>query len=78
MTIDVGAGGVCFSIADWPAQVGERIEFELAIPPGEGYSARAGRVHGSATVLRRQRLSNGAGERWAVAAAFDRPLNLRF
>ena len=89
-TIDIAAGGVYFSVTDPPPDVGQKLQFELAIPPGEGHFPYAGKIRGLATVTRREPFGfahgpepvegplGAAAQRWTVAASFDKPLDLEF
>jgi hypothetical protein len=52
-TADVSPGGMFFhAVAEDSPAVGTRIAFELAVPPGEGYSHTAGAVLGAGHVVR--------------------------
>lgn len=76
-TLDIAPGGVHFSVAGSSPKVGDRLDLELMVPPGEGYSPYEGKVRGVATVLRCKAAAPGPS-RWMVAAKFDQPLNLEF
>lgn len=72
-TVNISAGGMylhCDS-AELP-QPGMEFSFQLAVPPGVGYSASVGRVDGSGRVVRTDRLSD---HRLGLAVQFtDTPL----
>jgi hypothetical protein len=55
--------------------VGTSVAFELAVPPGEGYSALAGTVRGRGRVVRS---APASGESTGVAVQFTKPLALEF
>jgi hypothetical protein len=73
-TTDVSAGGMFLHIP--PSEkppLGLPVSFELAVPPGEGYSSSGGSVCGTGKVVR----VASAGTP-GVAVEFTRPLSLRF
>ncbi len=75
-TSDVSAGGMyfCAHLAGRP-RPGEDVAFELAVPPGEGYSSSSGRIRGTGKVIR----SIPVGEAgMGVAVQFTRSLALQF
>ena len=75
VTRDVSCGGLCFDADAEEFAVGTPIEFQLQIPPGEGYFPSAGRVRGSGQVVRVDRLpASGTPPRFAIAASFAGPL----
>ena len=76
-TTNIATGGIQFLLAGGAPKPGDRLEMELAVPPGEGHSPYEGRIRGNATVLRCQTWGRGH-KRWAVAAKFDEPLALEF
>lgn len=54
---------------------GTKVSFELAVPPGEGYSSSEGRIRGSGQVVRVEtEPSEGVG----VGICFTKPLSLDF
>jgi len=77
-TTDVAAGGARFVLSGPAVAVGERMELELNIPPGDGHFPRAGTVRGTATVLRCEPAASTGRSRWAAAVRFDEPLTLDF
>lgn len=86
-TTNVGPGGIQFTLLGTGPLVGDRLEVELSIPPGEGHFPYAGRIRGNGTVVRCQPSSRGlpnaanrvgGPQRWAIAARFDEPLALEF
>ncbi len=75
-TCDVSAGGLYFHLTgDETFGNGDEITFELAVPPGEGYSVCEGRISGRGNVLRTESSGkSGCG----VAVQFNEPLSLDF
>lgn len=79
VTDDVSSGGVSFEAESDDFPVGVSLEMELEVPPGDGHSPYPGRVRGTGTVVRVDRLGDGgAGLRYRVAAHFSKPLKLAF
>ncbi len=80
LTTDIAVGGVRFLTAGDTLQTDDRLELELTIPPGEGYFPYAGKIRGTATVIRLGAAGNDRGVPGlsAVAARFDDPLALDF
>lgn len=73
-TTDVSAGGMFLQIpSNEEPPLGTPVSFELAVPPGEGYSSSGGSVCGTGKVVR----VTSAGTP-GVAVEFTRPLSLRF
>jgi len=73
-TTDVSAGGMFLHISPGEQPLlGRPVSFELAVPPGEGYSSSGGSVCGTGKVVR-VALAGTPG----VAVEFTRPLALRF
>jgi len=56
-------------------QIGEELSFQLAVPPGAGYSASAGKIAGSGRVVRAVPLP---GSKVGVALCFTQSLSLDF
>ena len=77
-TTDISAGGTQLVVTGRPPPVGEKMELELTIPPGEGHFPYSGKIRGVGTVLRSEPVRPGPGAPWAVATRFDQPLNLDF
>ncbi len=79
VTDDVSSGGVSFEAESDDFPVGVSLEMQLEVPPGDGHSPYPGRVRGTGTVVRVDRLGDGgAGPQYRVAAHFSRPLKLVF
>jgi hypothetical protein len=73
-TTDVSAGGMFLHVP--PSEeppLGRPVSFELAVPPGEGYSSSGGTVSGTGKVVRVVSVGTPG-----VAVEFTRPLAFRF
>lgn len=74
-TRNVSSGGLCFDADAENFPVGTALEFQLQVPPGEGYFPSAGRVRGNGQVVRIDCLPElGAHPRYAIATTFAGPL----
>jgi hypothetical protein len=75
-TSDISSGGMYF-VLDRPdaPPVGARVAFELAVPPGEGYSSSSGLVKGTGQVVRTAGLDAALA---GVAVRFTQPLSVEF
>jgi len=75
-TSNISAGGMFFQLpADRAPQLNTSVRFELAVPPGSGYSAAGGKIKGAGEVVRTRHLDeNTVG----VAVQFSQPLALEF
>jgi c-di-GMP-binding flagellar brake protein YcgR len=71
-TYDVSAGGMYFSVPSGVSIAsGSKVDFEIDLPAGEGYSTTPCRVKGSGTIIRRMDLSEGMS---GLAVRFNQPL----
>jgi hypothetical protein len=80
ITQNISTGGVFFEAPASLLRPGADVDLALTVPPGEGYSPYAGRVHGAAEILRVEPLTahqNGS-ERVGIAARFREELQLVF
>ena len=78
MTINVSTGGVYFETTDEGIQVGDALEFELGIPPGDSRFPLPGKIANQGQVVRLVPVSDQQGEpegpsypRFGVAAQFQ-------
>jgi len=73
-TSDISSGGMFF-VADTAKSpsVGQELQFELTLPPGEGYWPRTSSILGRGQVVRVAEMPNG---RQGVAIKFVQPLSL--
>lgn len=75
-TSNISAGGMYYQAARSSQLASDRrIRFQLAVPPGEGYSGSEGTIGGTGEVLRVDSLENGT---IGVAVRFAEPLTLAF
>lgn len=75
VTGNVSSGGMYVRVpADQAPGLGSRLEFVLAVPPGEGHSPRPSHVRGSGQVARVEDLGGGQA---GVAVQFTAPLTVR-
>jgi hypothetical protein len=76
LTSNISTRGMHFCI---PSESGppaeEMIDFELLVPPGDGYSPNSGRIRGSGKVVRTTGMDS---DTLGVAVQFVSPLNLEF
>jgi len=84
MTINVSTGGVYFETTDEGIQVGDILDFELGIPPGDSRFPLPGRIANKGKVMRTvaiqaQDLKNGAPSysRFGVAAQFQEEFKIK-
>ncbi len=79
-TRNVSSSGVYFEACPNTLREGSEVRLTLSIPPGVGYSPFAGRVTGTASVVRIEGpLSSPAAEqRFGIAARFSQPLRCLF
>jgi hypothetical protein len=71
-TSNVSAGGIFFRADAGAAPAhGHYMVFELAVPPGQGYSAKGGKIRGLGRVIRSQPLDD---RNVGVAVRFTQPL----
>jgi len=76
-TVNISADGMYFHLpAEHAPRAGEGslLQFELAIPPGAGYSIRGGLIRGRGSIVRSERGKSTVG----LALRFDRPLEVDF
>jgi hypothetical protein len=79
VTRDVSSSGLSFDADAVEFAVGTPLEFQLQVPPGEGYFPSAGRVRGCGQVVRVDCLpQSGPHPRYAIAASFAGPLKAVF
>ena len=78
-TSDVSAGGMYFRVssgAAGPLGVGAEVSFELAVPPGGGYSGLAGTIRGAGRVVRTEQAEPEGPV--GVAMRFSGPISVQF
>lgn len=78
-TSNVSAGGMYFSVrpeAAGPLGVGAEVSFELAVPPGAGYSSRPGTIRGAGRVVRTEQVAPQGAV--GVAMCFAAPVSIQF
>jgi len=76
-TSDVSAGGMYFRVSHAATEslgVGAQVSFELAVPPGAGYSGAGGAIRGAGCVVRAEQAEGAVG----VAVRFSGPISLQF
>jgi hypothetical protein len=79
ITRNVSSGGFCFDADTEEFPVGTALEFQVQVPPGEGYFPSAGRVRGCGEIIRVDRLGDeGEHPRFGIAARFEGPLKAVF
>jgi len=80
MTHNISTGGVYFDAPVGLLRLGADVELVVTVPPGEGYSPYAGRVHGAAEVLRIEPVAGHSSvmQRVGIAARFRDDLQLSF
>jgi c-di-GMP-binding flagellar brake protein YcgR len=76
VTQDISPSGMFYvAPAGLHPECGQKLAFELVVPPGVGYSASEGRIRGNGTVVR----TTSMGESKAgLAVRFTDPLSLDF
>jgi len=76
-TANISSDGMYFHLPAGHAPLageGSELRFELAVPPGAGYSVRGGLIRGRGSVVRLERGEATVG----LALRFDRPLEIDF
>ena len=76
-TANISADGMYFHLPPEHAPragEGSLMQFELAVPPGAGYSVSGGIIRGEGSVIRAEVSEAGVG----LALRFDRPLEVDF
>jgi len=84
MTINVSTGGVYFETTDEDIQLGDILDFELGIPPGDSRFPLPGKIANTGKVIRTaaiadQDLGNGGPSysRFGVAAQFQEEFKIK-
>lgn len=79
-TRNISPTGVYFEVPAGALEVGAEVRLSLSVPPGEGYSPFAGRVTGTAEVVRIDQIVSERMEavREGIAARFLQPLRCAF
>lgn len=84
MTINVSTGGVYFETTDEDIRLGDILEFELGIPPGDSRFPLPGKIANKGKVIRTAAIDDQEGEtempsytRFGVAAQFQEEFKIK-